>query len=98
MDHLDNDESYLRVWTEGSPHYEERALVIVKSPETSVISSSIKVPDTETLGKSQPTGEVFGVSHRDEEDVSRTVLRHHWPELFIARRHFGINENICFAQ
>ena len=98
MDHLDNDKSYLRVWTEGSPHYEERGLVIVKSPEASVISSSIKVPDAETLGESQPACEVLGVSHGDEEDVSGTVLRHDWPELFIARRPFGVNENICFAQ
>ena len=98
MDHLDNDESYLRVWTEGSPHYEEWALVIVESPQASVISSRVQVPHSETLGQGQPAGEVLGVSHRDEEDVAGAFLGHRRPELLVARRPVRVDENICFTQ
>ena len=98
MDHLDNDKSYLRVGTERSSHYEEWGLVVVNSPQSPVITSSIQVPDTETLGKGQPAGEVLGVAHRDEQDVTGTLLRHQRPELFIARRSLRVHENIGFAQ
>ena len=98
MDHLDNDESYLRVWTEGSPHYEERGLVIVKSPQSPVITPGIQIPDTETLGQGQPGGEVLGVTHRDEQDVAGAPGRPRRPELLIARRPLRVHENICLAQ
>ena len=65
--YLVNDVGYLRVWTEWSANNEERNLIIVQSPEPLVISSSIKIPDVETLGQSQPCGEVLGVLHLDEQ-------------------------------
>ena len=62
-----NDFNYSRVWTERSTNNVERNLIEMEPPETSVIASSVQVPDVETLGQSQPCGEVLGVLHGDEE-------------------------------
>ena len=59
-----NCSCYLRVWTEGSADNKERNLVEMDPPETSVIASSIQVPDVEALGQRQPRAEVLGVVHR----------------------------------
>ena len=44
--------------------------MVVKSPQTLVVPASVQVPHMETLGQSQPGGEVLGVTHRDEQDVA----------------------------
>ena len=102
MNHLGNDKSYLRVWTERDSNYKEWRLVIVKSPQSPVISPSIEVPDSKTLGQRQPAAEVLGVAHGDEEDVAGAVVRHPQsrprPELFITRRELRVLDHIGSAQ
>ena len=89
-----NDSSYLRVWTERSANNEERNLIIMQSPESLVIASSIKIPDMETLGHGQPAGEVLGVGHGDEQDVCLLTGSSLWEEVFITRRLVTVHHHI----
>ena len=92
--YLVNDVGYLRVWTEWSANNEERNLIIVQSPESLVIASSIKIPDMETLGHCQPAGEVLGVGHGDEQDVRFVTGSSLWEEVFITRRPVTVHHHI----
>lgn len=85
-----------RVRTERSTNNIEWDLIEVKSPKSLVISSGIQVPHMETLGQCQPSGEVLGVLHGDEEDVS--LVTGLGEELKITGRLFWIGENIGLTE
>ena len=81
--YLLNDAGYLRVWTEWSSNNEERKLIIVQSPESLVIASSIQIPDMETLSHGQPAGKVLRVCHGNEQDVRLVTRSRLWEEVRI---------------
>ena len=95
--YLVNDIGYLRVRTEWSANNEEWNLIIMQSPESTVIASSIKIPDVETLGHGQPAGEVLGVGHGDEQDIRLLTGSSLWEEVFITRRLVTVHHHICLT-
>ena len=74
----------------------------MESPESSVISPSVKIPHVKALGQSEPGAEVLGVVHRDEQDVGldvlRTVLGKAGEELWVTRRLDTRIKNFCLRQ
>ena len=56
-----------RVGTVWGPDDKERTPCKVETPHASVETSGVQVPDPQTLGQSQPGGEVLGVLHLDEQ-------------------------------
>ena len=64
----------LRVRAVWRSDHKEGTARKVEAPHASVEPAGIQVPDSETLGQSQPGGEVLGVLHLDEQQPCLALL------------------------
>ena len=64
----------LRVRAEGSTNNIERGFINKQPPEAMMITSSIQVPDMQTLGQCQPAAEIFAMLHLNEKYVGYLLL------------------------